>query len=84
MEIEQTIRDLPKVELHIHTLGSIRPGTLLAVIEDAEVDAPYESVEDIEDLFQFMEGKIQAVIGNSGLRKIVSSYFLTPFSGSHL
>lgn len=55
MEIEQTIRDLPKVELHIHTLGSIRPGTLLAVIEDAGIDAPYESVEEIEELFQFRD-----------------------------
>jgi len=55
MEIEQTIRGIPKVELHIHTLGSIRPGTLLAVIEDAGIDAPYESVEDIERLFQYTD-----------------------------
>ncbi len=55
MEIEKAIRGLPKLELHIHTLGSIRPGTLLAVIEDAGIDSPYESAEDIERLFQYRD-----------------------------
>ncbi|MHA2601658.1 MAG: adenosine deaminase [Candidatus Thorarchaeota archaeon SMTZ1-83] len=51
--MEHIIKGLPKAELHIHTLGSIRPGTLLAVIDDAGIDAPFESVEDIEELFQY-------------------------------
>ncbi|UCH05275.1 MAG: adenosine deaminase [Candidatus Thorarchaeota archaeon] len=55
MEIEQTIRNLPKVELHIHTVGSIRPGTLLAVMDDGEIDVTYESVKDIERLFRYRD-----------------------------
>jgi len=55
MEIEKTIRALPKVELHIHMLGSVRPASLLSAIDDGGIETPYETVEDIERLFQYRD-----------------------------
>ena len=47
MNTLEAIRALPKIELHIHILGSIRPETLLSIIETDRVKAPYTSVEQI-------------------------------------
>jgi adenosine deaminase len=53
MQTVDIVKALPKVEQHVHILGSITPATLLKVIEETGIDAPYSSVEDIEQLFEF-------------------------------
>jgi len=51
----ELIRALPKAEQHIHIVGSTRPETLLWLVEESGVDAPYETVEDVERFFQFRD-----------------------------
>jgi adenosine deaminase len=53
MKIEQLIRKLPKAEQHIHIVGSIRPETLLWLAEDGDLDKPFKTSRDVQNLFQF-------------------------------
>ena len=55
MSIEQFIRLMPKVELHVHLEGSIRPATLLALAERNGVALPADSVEGLEAWYQFTD-----------------------------
>ncbi|NHI89897.1 MAG: adenosine deaminase [Candidatus Thorarchaeota archaeon] len=55
MNINDAIRALPKVELHVHTLGSLQPSTLLSIIREDGLDAPYETVEDITRRFRYSD-----------------------------
>jgi len=55
MDTLGAIRALPKIELHIHILGSIRPETLLSIIEADEIKAPYTSVEEIVKRFEYTD-----------------------------
>ena len=55
MEISETIRLLPKVEQHVHILGSIRPATLMKAIEDSNSDSEYSSLEELEKQFVFRD-----------------------------
>lgn len=49
------IKALPKVEQHVHILGSIRPETLLRVIDETGIETPYSSLEDIKKRFEFRD-----------------------------
>ena len=55
MNTLEAIRSLPKVELHVHTLGSIQPSTLLSIIKEDGKDTPYKTVEDIVKRFQYTD-----------------------------
>ncbi|MFW9844666.1 MAG: adenosine deaminase [Candidatus Thorarchaeota archaeon] len=55
METLEAIRALPKVELHVHILGSIRPETLLAIIEEDDIKAPYTTIEEIIKRFEYTD-----------------------------
>jgi adenosine deaminase len=55
MSVIDAIKALPKVELHVHTLGSIQPTTLLSIIREEGFDTPYETVEDIVHRFQYTD-----------------------------
>ncbi len=52
MNIEEAIRALPKAELHIHTLGSIRPTTLLDIINESDSTRSM-SEEQMSKMFQY-------------------------------
>ena len=49
------IRALPKAEQHIHIVGATRPETLLWLAEEGDIDAPYETLEDVERFFQYRD-----------------------------
>jgi len=49
------IKALPKVEQHVHILGSLRPATLLKVIDETGIDSPYSTLEEIETRFEFRD-----------------------------
>jgi adenosine deaminase len=51
--LETFIRAMPKVELHVHLEGSIRPRTLLELAEKNGVDLPATSVEGLHDWYAF-------------------------------
>lgn len=55
MDTLAAIRALPKVELHVHILGSIRPETLLSIIEADGVKAPYTTKEEIIKRFEYSD-----------------------------
>ena len=53
MGIDAWIGRLPKVELHVHLEGSLRPATLLALARRHGADLGAESAEDLEGLYRF-------------------------------
>ena len=55
MDTLDAICALPKVELHVHILGSIRPETLLSIIREDGVKAPYTTVEEITKRFEYTD-----------------------------
>lgn len=65
MDVEELIKSLPKVEQHVHLVGSIQPETLLWLAEDSGVNVPYNSVDDVQRFFQFQS----------------FSHFITVYSG---
>jgi adenosine deaminase len=55
MNIIDAIKALPKVEIHVHTLGSIQPSTLLSIIREEGFETPYNTVDDIVQRFQYTD-----------------------------
>jgi len=51
--LETFIRTMPKVELHVHLEGSIRPETLLELAARNEVELPARSVDDLHAWYAF-------------------------------
>jgi aminodeoxyfutalosine deaminase len=45
----------PKIELHVHLEGTVRPETLLEIARRNDVALPAESVEDLHDLYRFRD-----------------------------
>ncbi|MBS3795985.1 MAG: adenosine deaminase [Candidatus Thorarchaeota archaeon] len=55
MEIPDVIRALPKAELHIHLLGSVRPKTLVELVKAEGIHTPYDSQEEMRRLFKYQD-----------------------------
>jgi adenosine deaminase len=55
MKTIDAIKALPKVELHVHTLGSLQPQTLLNIIREDGLDTPYDTVDDINKRLQYTD-----------------------------
>ncbi|UCE09569.1 MAG: adenosine deaminase [Candidatus Thorarchaeota archaeon] len=55
MNTDQAIRELPKAELHIHLLGSIRPRTLLHILEEESIESPLRNDDEYDRLFQYRD-----------------------------
>ncbi|MCE4942145.1 adenosine deaminase [Streptomyces albulus] len=53
MQIDEWIQRLPKVELHVHLEGSLRPATLFALAERNGVALRAGSAEELSELYQF-------------------------------
>lgn len=49
------INQLPKVEQHIHLVGSIRPETLLWVADNSGLDNQWDSIKEVEEFFQYKD-----------------------------
>ncbi len=49
------IKNLPKVELHMHIEGSMMPEMLLQLAEKNKVDLPFNNLEDVEAAYQFKD-----------------------------
>jgi aminodeoxyfutalosine deaminase len=48
-------RQMPKVELHVHLEGSIRPATLLQLAERNGVELPAQDVDRLQDFYRFRD-----------------------------
>lgn len=55
MSLEKFIRFMPKVELHVHLEGSIRPATLLRLAKRNGVTLPAGTVEGLQAWYQFSD-----------------------------
>ncbi|MBB6174133.1 aminodeoxyfutalosine deaminase [Nocardiopsis mwathae] len=53
--IEAFIRDLPKVELHVHLEGSMRPATLIELAARHRVEGIPGTPEEIRDWYEFRD-----------------------------
>lgn len=53
--LEEFVRRMPKVELHVHLEGSMRPSTLLALAAKHGVDLPATDVEGLRRWFRFQD-----------------------------
>src|SRR5437867_8901982 len=52
-QTDSFIRALPKVELHVHLEGSIRPETLLTLARRHNISLPAETVEGLRTWYTF-------------------------------
>lgn len=55
MSLHDFIRDMPKVELHVHLEGSIRPATLLTLAERNGVSLPARDLDGLRRFYQFTD-----------------------------
>jgi adenosine deaminase len=55
MDLAAVIKALPKVEQHVHLVGSIRPETLLWLVKDGGLQRPFETVQDVRRFFQYRD-----------------------------
>ncbi len=53
--IERFVRQMPKVELHLHLEGSIRPATLLELARRHGVDLPARDVDELARWYRFRD-----------------------------
>ena len=43
----------PKIELHVHLEGTVRPATLLSIAKRNDYALPADTVEGLADLYRF-------------------------------
>ena len=55
MDTEEIIRRLPKLEQHVHIVGSTKPETLLHIIEDSGAETKLKTLDDIKGFFQYSD-----------------------------
>jgi adenosine deaminase len=55
MSLYDYVRDMPKVELHVHLEGSIRPATLLTLAERNGVALPAQDLEGLRAFYRFTD-----------------------------
>jgi aminodeoxyfutalosine deaminase len=55
MSIESYLRAMPKVELHVHLEGSIRPATLLLLARRNDVALPARTLDELRAFYQFTD-----------------------------
>ena len=55
MNIKDFIRQMPKVELHVHLEGSIEPQTLLKLAERHNVTLPARNLDELHEWYKFTD-----------------------------
>ncbi len=55
MNLHGFIREMPKVELHVHLEGSIRPATLLTLAERNGVSLPASDLQGLREFYRFTD-----------------------------
>jgi aminodeoxyfutalosine deaminase len=81
MSLHDFIRAMPKVELHVHLEGSIRPTTLLILAERNGVTLPSRDPESLRAFYQFTDFDhfIQVYMTVSGCLKTVADFDLIAY-----
>jgi adenosine deaminase len=55
MNLSEFIRQMPKVELHVHVLGAIEPETLLKLAHTHGVELPANSLEGLRQWYTYTD-----------------------------
>jgi adenosine deaminase len=55
MLMEEAIKSLPKIEQHVHIIGSTRPETLLWILEDSGVESDLKTIKDFRNFFRYSD-----------------------------
>ncbi len=55
MSVEEIIKQLPKIEQHVHIVGSVRPETLLWLNKQSDHALPYETLDDLKDFYAYRD-----------------------------
>jgi adenosine deaminase len=55
MTIEDIIKCIPKVEQHVHIVGSVQPDTLLKLIKQSDTNLAYDTIDDIYKLYDYRD-----------------------------
>ena len=55
MSVEDAIKALPKLEQHVHIVGSTKPETFLWLIRDSGSNLPYETLDDLRDFYKYSD-----------------------------
>jgi adenosine deaminase len=81
MSLQDFIRAMPKVELHIHLEGSIRPSTLLILAERNGVALPSHNEEDLRTFYRFTDFArfLQVYMTVSGCLRTVADFDLIAY-----
>jgi aminodeoxyfutalosine deaminase len=81
MSLDDFIREMPKVELHVHLEGSIRPATLLTLAERNGVTLPAHDLAGLDAFYEFTDFDrfIQVYMTISGCLKTIDDYRLIAY-----
>jgi len=55
MDVDKLIRALPKVEQHVHIVGSTRPETLLWLAEEGGLEKPFNTLKEARRFFRYRD-----------------------------
>jgi len=55
MSAEDAIKAIPKLEQHVHIVGSAKPETFLWLIEDSGSQLPYSTLEDLRKFYEYRD-----------------------------
>jgi len=55
VDVEALIKALPKVEQHVHIVGSTRPETLLWLLREGGLRKPFRTVKDVRRFFEYRD-----------------------------
>ena len=81
MSLHTFIRQMPKVELHIHLEGSIRPATLLTLAERNGIPLPVTDLDAMRSFYRFTDFDrfLQIYFTISGCLKTVADFELIAY-----
>ena len=81
MALESFVREMPKVELHVHLEGSIRPSTVLVLAERNNVALPAHNLDGLREFYRFtdLDHFIEVYFTVSGCLKTVADYSLIAY-----
>ena len=54
-DVERFIRTMPKIELHVHLEGSVRPSTFLKLAKSHHISLPADTIEGLREWYKFRD-----------------------------
>jgi aminodeoxyfutalosine deaminase len=81
MSLRDFVREMPKVELHVHLEGSIRPATLLTLARRNGVTLPADDLDGLRAFYQFTDLAhfVQVYFAVSSCLRTVDDYRLIAY-----